>query len=353
MASAMEAVPIGGFIDRESTPFGIGGTFHEGYLSALNGQSNFIAHFAPWFEHPEFTLLPDSQETLPKDRGVLSLTVEEAGLAGKHGLTEGQIRWRRWKQEQRGRFFWQEYPEDDVSCWLSSEFSVYGQQMDILKQMLNQCSEPNGLFSDSVDIKVWKRPDPSKRYYVAADPAGGNPDDGDPSAASFLSQDGEEVATIHGYIPPTQFTRMVCDLAIQYNRAMVCFERTGGIGIHCLEVANETLGYPNLYRQRGLDVSPMNEGTLGWTTSETSKIRMLTAFREAIGRGDWRSANKETIREVMEYRKDEKTGKYGAPRGRHDDRHDAAAMAWQVLLSAPTQIYLPATRQVVSYPVGL
>jgi len=351
LTAAQEAVPKGGYIDRESTPFGLGGTFHEGYVAAKNGESNFVSHFAPWFEHPEFFLLPESPETLPKDRKHMEYTDEELGMIERVRLTEGQIRWRRWKQQQRGRMFWQEYPEDDVTCWLSSETTVFSDQMSVLYRMLQDATEP---FDEdkTMHLKIWKRYNPASRYVVAADPAGGG-SDGDPSAATVLTQDGEKVARVYGQIPPTQFARIVCEVGNMYGRALVGFERNNGYGQRCLEVANDELGYPNLYRQIHLGAGPLAEGTLGWLTTDQSKLRMITAMKEWIAEGSYRTRDTETIREIMEYRRDEKTGRYGAPRGRHDDLVTSDMIGIQMLHSLPIQHYRSSDRQVSLYPMGV
>jgi len=40
-------------------------------------------------------------------------------------MTAGQFKWRRYKIWDKGDLFWQEYPEDDVSCFLQSGRSVF------------------------------------------------------------------------------------------------------------------------------------------------------------------------------------------------------------------------------------
>jgi hypothetical protein len=48
------------------------------------------------------------------------LTPEEQKLKGAWGLDDDQIRWRRGKQRELRDRFAQEYPEDDVTCFLAS-----------------------------------------------------------------------------------------------------------------------------------------------------------------------------------------------------------------------------------------
>jgi hypothetical protein len=138
---APESVPQGGFITIASTPNGIGNRFHTGYNDALAGMNQYRAFSFRWFDHEEFRLGPDDPETRPADRMTpLELTGEELELVEKHALTESQIRWRRSKKAAKGNEFPQEYPEDDVTCFLATQNSVF--PMEVLREMLLRAPEP-------------------------------------------------------------------------------------------------------------------------------------------------------------------------------------------------------------------
>mgnify|MGYP005818021485 FL=1 len=92
---------------------------------------------------------------------------------------------------------------------------------------------------------------------------------------------------------------------------------------------------------------------MGWLTTDQSKLRMITAMKEWIAEGSYRTRDTETIREIMEYRRDEKTGRYGAPRGRHDDLVTSDMIGIQMLHSLPIQHYRSSDRQVSLYPMGV
>ncbi len=345
MNSVMEAVPIGGVIKRESTPHGVGDTFHTGYIEAQNGDSSFKAHFYPWFAHHEFFLTPDSVETLLRDRGTLEFTQEEHDLMKAHGLTENQIRWRRWKINERKDAFWQEYPESDVTCWLSSEFTVFHQQMDILRRMDGNTYDP---MVEEGYLSIWKMPDPMQRYAIGADIAAGDPR-GDYSCASVVSSTGEEVAVIHGHIPQREFTRLVCDLGARYGNAVVAIERNS-IGELALDLVMNVLNYPNIYEQNGKP---------GWLTTGNNsgtgtKDQLISTYKEALMQGHYRTFNAETIRETMEFREDPKTHKTSAPRGRHDDRLMATMIALMASYTIPIMpLYTASGGQYSTYPRGL
>ena len=115
MAGAMQ----GGSPDiiLESTPNGAQGYFYDLCMETLDGNSIWTLHFYPWWW--------DEAYRLPIDEP-LTLTDEEMELIERHGLDEQQIQWRRSKQKELKRLFIQEYPEDPVSCFLTSGNSYFG-----------------------------------------------------------------------------------------------------------------------------------------------------------------------------------------------------------------------------------
>jgi hypothetical protein len=97
----------------ESTPNGAQGYFYE---KCVEGEGIWTLHFFPWWWDEHYTL--DGPEITYDD--------EEKELVAKHNLTAGQIRWRRAKQKELGRLFKQEYPEDPITCFLTSGNSYFG-----------------------------------------------------------------------------------------------------------------------------------------------------------------------------------------------------------------------------------
>lgn len=103
----------------ESTPNGAQGYFYELCMDALEEKSIWTLHFYPWWWHSDYWLpLIDREE--------LAYTDEEKALALKHDLRPEQIKWRRHKQKELRSFFSQEYPEDPITCFLTSINSYFG-----------------------------------------------------------------------------------------------------------------------------------------------------------------------------------------------------------------------------------
>jgi len=100
----------------ESTPNGAQGYFYERAMEALRGEGVWKLHFYPWWWDVKY---------IADGRGLV-LTAEELALANKHSLTHDQIAWRRNKQKELRDLFKQEYPEDPVTCFLTSGNSFFG-----------------------------------------------------------------------------------------------------------------------------------------------------------------------------------------------------------------------------------
>lgn len=100
----------------ESTPNGAQGFFYEKCMEALSGDSVWRLHFYPWWWDVAYQLPGDA----------IQPTEEESALIAKHNLTDAQIRWRRSKRRELGRLFTQEYPEDPITCFLTSGNSYFG-----------------------------------------------------------------------------------------------------------------------------------------------------------------------------------------------------------------------------------
>ena len=119
LAGLMQGVAPGGKIALESTPNGAQGWFYERCMEALDGDPTWTLHFYPWWRDASYRLPVTPGEALAYDD-------DEARLVERHGLTAGQIAWRRAKQRELKHLFAQEYPEDVRACFLLSGQSYFG-----------------------------------------------------------------------------------------------------------------------------------------------------------------------------------------------------------------------------------
>ena len=114
----------------ESTPNGAQGYFYELCMEAIRGGGVWKLHFYPWWW--------DEQYTIPVEEGErIEYSEEEQRLVEKHNLSPSQIKWRRQKiRELRGLFI-QEYPEDPITCFLTSGKSYFGDINEIFTAPLD------------------------------------------------------------------------------------------------------------------------------------------------------------------------------------------------------------------------
>ena len=112
-AGVMQAVPDepGTEVWLESTGNGIGNVFHQEWLDAEAGISDFIPVFLPWYIQPEYTRADD-----------IELDDEERDYQDRYGLTLHQMAWRRHKLRELGdpSLFAQEYPATPLEAFQAS-----------------------------------------------------------------------------------------------------------------------------------------------------------------------------------------------------------------------------------------
>lgn len=128
----------------ESTPNGAQGYFYELCMEALAGRGRWKLHFYPWFMFPEYAIHDDEVIT--------SYTEEEAELIAKHNLTPAQIKWRRMKKSELKESFAQEYPEDIVSCFLTSGRGYFGDLSMNFGGSLGATYDPSHKYTGGLDF---------------------------------------------------------------------------------------------------------------------------------------------------------------------------------------------------------
>jgi len=125
MAASFEAVPEDGQIVLETTPNGVGGYFYDlyqlaaGYVEKEDEKCEFKPHFYPWYKHPEYRVKLTKVEKQQVEDGAY-LNEEEEEFMSANELTHEQMKWRKIKKARLQEEFLEQYPEDPVSCFLSS-----------------------------------------------------------------------------------------------------------------------------------------------------------------------------------------------------------------------------------------
>lgn len=271
MAAAEEAVPLEGFIVMESTPYGEGDYFHTQIQLAIKGASAYRFVFLPWWLDPEYRIAEGSPFALGADSGVLEYAPDEQSLVDTHELDMEQIRWRRRKIADRGLSFYQEYPEDPVTCFLTSGEMVF--DAGRLEELARMCYPAPRSFQST---QVWYPPIEGGVYLIAVDPTVGIHD----KAAATVWNIGEGLthcATLWGLYEPSVLAQKLMDLGEYYHTAEVQVEENGP-GLAVLQAMQR---YPNLGRRRNLITGALTNKT-GWLTTRSSKPFMIAQMGREI-----------------------------------------------------------------------
>src|SRR4051812_6053047 len=193
--SLLESIPgpeHGSEVVNESTPNGVGGFYYEQWQAAVRGASGYRAHFFKWWDHPEYRLALDADETMvPQNEIEQKLTAR--------GVSPDQLKWYRRKVAEKGAALTaQEYPSDPDSCFLVSGRSFFDQ--DTTTKLFTAVAEPIET-RDRGRIRIYRRPEAGKRYVLSLHtPEGGG---GDASPGIFRERStGGQFAAIYGQYPP-------------------------------------------------------------------------------------------------------------------------------------------------------
>ena len=293
----IQRVPPSGVVVVGSTPNGEDNQFCEMYRAAQEGfdcgKSMFKSMFFPWTAMPEYSLSADSPYARSVDRGKLCYSEDELQVIKKLGATEDQIRWRRLKiaeMESLNRqgttrlLFNQEYPEDDVTCFLAAGDAFY--DVGQVERLSRDCYPS---LDSHIGTDIWIHPEINRKYIVGVDPGMGKESK---SVATVWYTDYEVVpsrsdptlevqvekivhcATLSGLHTSDVFYPMVEELCRFYNMAELAAEAN-------LEFINYAKDYQNLYNF----VDPMTgipTNKPGWYTNTRTKPYMMTEVNRLL-----------------------------------------------------------------------
>jgi len=289
IAPALARVPPEGTVDSFSTPNGEENEFHDWYINAKSGKSIFTSHFYPWFLHKEYVIhLGDKRikQSIPEtDKEEFQLTAEEERLTFAHGLSFPQIRWRRWmslvmdtlrRKGETRTLFTQEFPEDDVSCFLSTGDMWYGNEW--IEKLTKTCYDAPYKMDG---LNVWYRPErieegvPHRQYLVIIDPGQGKITQ---SAIGVLTFDKDELGNViptwcardAGWYDPETTWEKACRISDYYHRAMIAWEANS----HGLAISVLGKNRRPIYFRRDI-VDDMPTMTAGWLTTPSTKPYMM------------------------------------------------------------------------------
>lgn len=301
LTSLLQAVPqYGGVVVIESTANGIE-HFHKLWQEAKRGELNYKTIFVGWHQHFQYHLEFPTQEA--KREFISSLREDELQLKESLNLTYEQLYWRRdtikTKCQNDINIFFQEYPHNDIVCFLTSGRPVFDrQQIHNWKQTLltkysgypyeigyieyNGASGQYKFFYDEFGaFKIYEHPKPGYPYVIGADVAEGLLH-GDWSVAVVCDNTtGQIVAKLRLHIHPDLFADEILKLAKYYNEALVSVE----INNHGLTTitALQNHGYYNQYKREVYDkISKVKLQKFGFDTKMQSRRKAVNGLRTIV-----------------------------------------------------------------------
>mgnify|MGYP001186268481 CR=1 FL=1 len=329
LAGITEAAEYGQ-IDIESTPNGRGNEFHDEWEKAKNGQSPYTPIFIPWYIDDEYSADSMTEEEkdglsvavqqilkMSDDEFISQMTDDERRLAERVKkeynivLAPGQLKWRRYKIWDKGEMFFQEYPEDDVSCFLQAGRSVF-------KHIITDPTIVVPLDDDNLADK-WQEKYSQRMLFAAVDGAEGT-DDGDRHAFCVLdplAKDGK-AGIIYEYVsnePIDVFWDKVEKIIMKDKRSryrLILGVEKNGVGLaHCREAARRGIRFKE------------------WNTTGTNRGMMITELEAAYRKEELIEGYKEAENEARNMIYD-KSNRAKHPEGKHDDRVFSRAIALQM-----------------------
>lgn len=301
VAGVSEAVPLGGRISIESTANGRGNWFYDEWQKIKEGWSIYKGHFFPWFVDDEYRLEDLDIEVLSIPAGIKARIIdpnlddEEKEISKRYRLSIEQIRWRRYKKWDLGDYFFQEYPENDIDCFLQSGRPVF--------RIVNMDERP--------DLQK------DRQYLGGLDGAEGI-EGGDNHCFAVIDlnlKPAKVVYEITSNEPIEIFDEKVKKIVENYKIKFGI--ETHGIGVaHCQK-----------FEQWGI---PFEE----WETNSATRPMMIVELEEAYRKDELRETYLEAKNELLDMFYDDKN-RPSHHEGRHDDRVIARAIAWQMRKVVP------------------
>lgn len=302
-ASIEPIADVGGRVIGLSTANGWGNFFHQMWVKARTGASQFKPMFYAWFAND--------------DR-------DEEWLAAKFANTPQQ-----WLVHQ-------EYPTTEDEAFIKSGNPVF--DVEALANLPTFSPHRGHLQVDPLNPRSIEFVPTSKgplrifhpyvlggSYVVGGDVAQGL-EHGDYSSAHVIHVDSNELAAVwHGHIEPDLFGDVLCSLGYLFGTALVGVE-VNNHGLSTLKQMQRER-YPRLYFRREQDKRYEAQGPqLGWYTSIVTKPLMIDELAMAL-RVELTIEDEETIAELRTYVRDEKGQTSGSP---YDDRVISLAIANQM-----------------------
>jgi hypothetical protein len=304
LAGLRATLAPGGEMVMESTPNGAYGCFYEEWGRA--GSNGVVRHFFPWWMEEAYVAAP-----VPE-----GLREDERALVLAHGLTAGQIGFRRGLEASYRGLRSQEFAEDAESCFKATGDCCF--EVSAVEMRLGSVPEPMSVQRNGA-LQVWLPYISGKEYLVAVDTAGGG-SDGDFAAVQVIEMaSGMQCAELQQRLGTLELAKVSAELAREYGDALIAVERNNhGAGV--LAYLDSVERYAKVYEQGGV---------AGWLTTAGSKPGMVSRMGALLVESPWLFFSRRLLGECRTF-VSMAGGRTGAASGAHDDCLMAMAIAQAV-----------------------
>ena len=358
MTGLIRAVPLNDphtWIVKETTANGQGTMHHLEYQRAKRGDSEFVAHFLPWFSNPDYRIENTGLkiEDITEEEKRLTMRFPKLESEKNKGYVDlAAIEWYRKMERslvsEEGRnphdMMKQEFPSDDVEAFLFSGNPVF----PVNEVEKYKASAPDPVFVGNLEgivpnvslsetekgwLKIWRKPMAGSQYIIFADIA---ESDDYCSAHVLAKRSWKIVAHFHARIESHLMGTKLNELGHYYNDAEVVIE-INNMGQSTIDRLRD-LSYPHLYMRETLNEKEKKvTKQFGWRTDLKTKPLIIGHMQNLVRTSQLPYLDFETAQELSTYVLNE-DGSMGASEGNYDDRVISVSGAYYILKLHPFRV---------------
>ncbi len=297
---------IKGRIVIESTAEGASGMFYQFWNKSNSSRTFFKPHFYPWFFDKSYSL-PNAEIVITDKERELTTKIQKRFNIS---ISNEQLAWYRQQRETYNDKVVQEYPSFPEEAFLTSGRPVFESQYLVV----------SGEEKEPID---------DHEYMVSIDPADSGAD-----FSVIKCIDRHTMEVVFNYerdVPLEQLALDATRVGLEYNTAMIIFERNGvGIALRPL-----LMNYPNVYTTtKKLKAFDELTQIVGFYTTKATKQLIISNLAMLLREGKLTLSDPMDVEQLKVFQHKD-GGKMEAPEGYHDDRVMALALGVTACLEYP------------------
>ncbi len=273
--------------------------FYKEWKRAIDGDTDWIPIFMPWYLMDEYTLDLFRGELYPlkgikfdSEASEIIFEREEREMKKDYDLSDEQLNWRRWAIVNKCQgdilTFHTEYP----SIWQEAfalSGSMFFDRAGLKRQAPMTPKAMGEIFEQDMKwdfrelehgrIEIFEYPERDEQYIITADAS--EAVGGDEAAILVLNKRSNATsAIVSGQHTPEDLAKMLIGLGNYYNKAMVAPENKG-YGYMVCQLVNKKYG--NIYTHKKTKTGEQEEtDELGFNTNTITRPQMIAQMNEEI-----------------------------------------------------------------------